>query len=92
MEQQQYYEMCLEFSLTLSFKRINQFLKECRFQERPILRDAVIVSLKQTVPFIPTGKHLRAYEEAIQKTYETEDIACEECHFTGYKYLRPITE
>lgn len=91
MEKQQYYEMCLEFSLTVSFKQINQFLQACQFQERPILR-CVKVSLKQTVPFIPTEKHLRAYEEAIQKTYETEDIACEECHFTGYKYLRPITE
>ena len=82
------YHMKLKFALTFQFKDLNQILDQCGFlNEHPEVKDAKIVSIEQTVPFIPDEATLEKYKAAIQKNYQNDTLVCTDIRFLGYEYL-----
>lgn len=84
------YKMCMKFKLTVGFKSINDIARICRVPE-PIAKDAITVSITQTVPFIPTDDIIAQYEHTIKKHYDVDSLSIKSCKFDGYEYLTPIT-
>lgn len=84
------YEMEMEFSATVALKEINGMLEACGLNERLQLKDAMKVSIKQKISWIPDDDYLRKVAELIRDNYETEKITLTECRFAGYKYFREI--
>ena len=85
------YRMKLKFALTFQFKDLNQILDQCGFlNEHPEVKDAKIVSIEQTVPFIPDEATLEKYKVAIQENYQTNTLVCTDIRFLGYEYLMPV--
>ena len=85
------YRMKLKFALTFQFKDLNQILNQCGFlDEYPEVKDAKIVSIEQTVPFIPDETVLEKYKTAIQENYQSNTLICTDIRFLGYEYLMPV--
>ena len=58
------YEMEMEFEVTVGLKEINDFMNLMGFEEKAVLTDQ-IMTLKQTIPFIPDEVYLRKVEGII---------------------------
>lgn len=84
------YEMELRFKLTMGFKEVNEIAHLCGFKEKLVAKDAITVTMKQTVPFIPNEETIKQYAEVIKKGYNGKELTCEECVFDGYTYIREI--
>ena len=85
------YEMEMLFSVSVGFREINDIMAQIGFDDKLQLRDAVAVSLKQTLPAIPDSEYIQKCEDVIKETYKTKEIEATACQFKGYKYLREIT-
>ena len=91
LEMAKAYEMEMIFSASVGFKQLNNMLKQCYFDERVQVKDALSISIRQVLPVIPDEAYLSKVAEIIKENYETDDLNIIECHFTGYKYLREIS-
>lgn len=85
------YEVEMLFTASVGLKQINELLNQMGSRDELQIRDAVTISVKQTLPTVPSEDYLKLIAETIRKNYETKDINLTECHFTGYRYLREIT-
>lgn len=85
------YEMEMQFSVSVGFRKINDFMAQCGFDEKLQMQDAVTVSLKQVLPTIPDFEYIQKVEDAIRETYKNDEIEATSCQFKGYKYIREIT-
>lgn len=85
------YKMCMKFKLTVGFKAINDIAATCGFSEKLVAKNAITVSVTQTVPFIPTDDIIAQYEHAIKEHYDVKGLSIESCKFDGYEYLTPLT-
>lgn len=85
------YEMEMLFSVSVGLRQINAIMAQMGCSDKLQIRDAVTVSVKQVLNVIPNEEYIRTVEEAIRKTYKSEDFTCTGCTFKGYKYLREIT-
>lgn len=76
------YEMEMEFEVTVGLKEINDFMNLMGFEEKATLTGQ-IMTLKQTIPFIPDEVYLRKVEGIIHEHYETEKFDIIDCKFKG---------
>ncbi len=84
------YEMAMVFSLDLSDGELDHMLSCIGGDESLVLRNIAEVTVKQTVPFVPTEEHLRKYADAM-KGKSAGKFTIREARFTRYDYLRPVT-
>ena len=85
------YEMEMLFSVSVGFRQINDIMAQLGCNDKLQIRDAVTVSVKQVLSAIPNEEYIRTVEEAIKESYNTRDLTCTACCFTGYRYLRETT-
>lgn len=84
------YEMKMLFSASVGLREINDILWQTGCNDTLQVKDAISVSIEQTVPFVPSEEYLQKVAEAIKDNYSTRDINITECHFTGYEYIREV--
>lgn len=85
-----YYEMQLTFQLDVGFHDISEILKNCGFQEEPIIKDAQTLTINQTLPVIPDENTIHAYENAMVGTKYENNLYIKRASFTGFTYIKPI--
>ena len=86
------YEMELIFTASVGLRQINDFTKQCGFDEILLVKDALTVTIQQVLPRIPSEDYLKELAQVIKETYVTKQFNVTECRFTGYKYLREIEQ
>lgn len=82
------YEAKMLFSATIGLKTANDFLAHCGLNERLCIRDAIEISITQTLLKIPDEEYLAEVARILVDHYETKDVNLTECHFAGYKYIK----
>ena len=87
----QAYEMEMVFSASVGLKKINSILDNIAFAEKLQVQDALSISLKQTLPFVPDDNYIQQIAGVIKDNYETDEINITQIRFVGYKYLRQIS-
>lgn len=85
------YEVEMLFTASVGLKQINEILGQMGSRDALQIQNAVTISVKQTLPSVPSEEYLKLVADTIRKNYETKDINLTECHFSGYRYLREIT-
>ena len=78
------YEMEMEFELGLGLKGINDFMHNFGFDEK-LCASGNVLSIKQTIPFIPDESYLETVAQTIKKHYQNSEFEVVECKFKGYK-------
>ena len=86
------YKMKLVFSADAGLKSVDDMLDHLGFGEKPVARNALELSMEQTVPFIPTKEHIQAYEKAILDSYKDKTTALKAVRFVRYDYIEPIPD
>lgn len=84
------YEIEMVFSASVGFKTINDILRQTGCNDTLQIKDAITISVKQTLPTIPNEEYLRKVADILKNNYETKDYNITECHFTGYRNIREI--
>lgn len=87
-----FYEMELKFRLDIELKEINDIMSSFGFSEKAGLRDAIEVTMKQVVPFIPDETVINEYSKAIKENYlkNHKEFSVSACKFCGYNYLYAV--
>ncbi len=87
-----FYEMELKFRLSIELKGINDIMSNFGFTEKVGLKDAVELTMKQIVPFIPDDEVIKEYSKMIKENYlkNNKDFLCSACEFCGYNYLYAV--
>lgn len=78
------YEMEMEFECTVGLNDINNFMGGFGFNEKFGV-NGPILTLKQTLPFIPNDEYIQKVENILREHYRTEKIEILSCKFKGYK-------
>ena len=78
------YEMEMEFEVVVGLKDINDFMHNMGFVET-MGASGYVMTIKQTLLFIPNEEYIRTIEKTIKDHYETKSLNILECHFRGYK-------
>lgn len=78
------YEMEMEFELKIGLKDVNDFMHKMGFQES-LCATGPVMTIKQTVLFVPNEEYIQTVEETIKKHYETKNLNVISCKFIGYK-------
>ena len=84
------YEMEMVFSASVGLKEINDILRQTGCNDTLQIKDAITISVKQTLPAIPSEEYLSQVADILKNNYETKDINITECHFSGYRNIREI--
>lgn len=86
MMKQKLYEMVMEFDVTLGLKEFNSVMELFGYHEKSGITGQII-TLSQTIPFIPNEEYIHKVENILKDKYETKKFNILECHFRGYKKL-----
>lgn len=86
------YEMEMMFSASVGLKQINDILLQTGCNDRLQVKDALSISVKQTLPSIPGEEYLRQVADVLKSNYKTKDVDITECHFTGFRYVREVKD
>lgn len=84
------YEMEMVFSASVGFREINDFLRQTGCNDQLQMKDAISISVTQTLPAIPSEEYLRQVADVLKSNYKTKDFDITECHFTGYRNIREV--
>jgi hypothetical protein len=79
------YEMEMEFELVVGLKSINNIMMNMYGFEDKACISGQMLTLKQTVPFVPTEAYLKEFADIIKKEYQTDELETLDCKFKGYK-------
>lgn len=80
------YEMEMIFELTLGLKTVDKFMSQMGVSDT-LAAKGTELTIKQTVPFIPTEDYIHKIENVIKEHYSKEDVYVMDCNFKGYKKL-----
>lgn len=81
------YKMSIRFKGDMGDKTLDDMLGKCFPGETVSLKDAAILHIDQTVPFIPDDEALKKYADALAAGYSTGDKVVRNVRFDGYEYL-----
>lgn len=87
------FDMKLRFKLALELTELNAIANLCGITERAVIKDAAVLYMTQTVPFIPDKKTLDEYAQVLKRNYMAcnKNVAIHNCVFDGYEYLYAVT-
>ena len=84
------YAMKLKFNCGLSLKSMNTMCDALNMP-RPVVQNAMVITLKQTLPFIPNDETIEKYKEALMKA-NMKEAEIESVEFAGYDYLKEVPD
>lgn len=87
-----FYECEMMFTATVGLKTINDLLEQCRLDERLQVKDALSITVTQTLPEIPSEEYLKTLAKIIMENYEHRELNIVACRFSGYKNIRVVTQ
>lgn len=85
--QDRFYKMSIRFRGDIGDRTLDDMLGQCFPGETVSLKDAAVLRIDQTVPFIPDGAALEKYAKALEAGYSTGDKIVRNVRFDGYEYL-----
>jgi hypothetical protein len=80
------YEMIMDFDLTLTATSINDIMKDVDCSDAFGV-NGIILSVQQTIPFIPDEDYIAKVEDIIKAEYESNKFSVCDCKFKGYSKL-----
>ena len=84
------YECEMMFKATVGLKEINDVLEQCGFDESLQIKDALNITVTQTLPEIPDETYLQSIAKIIRENYKSDKLTITACRFSGYKNIRVI--
>lgn len=81
------YKMSIRFKGDMGDKALDDMLGQCFPGETVSLKDAAVLHVDQTVPFIPDDAALDKYAKALEAGYSTGNKIVRNVRFDGYEYL-----
>lgn len=86
------YECEMMFTASVGLKTINDLLSQCRLDEKLQIKDALTITVTQTLPEIPSDEYLKTVAKIIMEHYENREFNIVACRFSGYRNIRVITQ
>lgn len=85
------YEMSIRFKADAGLKSMDGLLDACFPGERLSVKDALVLRMTQTVPFIPDPHTLEKYAAALQDAYsKNPEARISNVRFDGYDFLYAV--
>lgn len=83
------YEMSLRFKCDAGLDEVDAFLEHMCMAEKPVLQNALMLRVVQTVPFVPDEDTIRKYEDTLAGT-RSNGAMIRKARFDGYDYIYAV--
>lgn len=80
------YNMELIFEIDIAEPALKKMMTDLN-EPYPIIQNALIFSIKQSLPVVPDGELIGKYAEIIKEQYKNKNIEVENVRFSHYKYF-----
>lgn len=84
------YRMKIRFKADAGINEINNILAQLGDEGKMLSRNAVTLTMEQTVPFVPDGTTLEHYAKVLQEGYSQKNVTLYNARFDGYEYLHAV--
>lgn len=77
-------KIIMDFELSLGFKKVDPLMDLLGYKTNKEFATQML-TITQTIPFIPNEEYIQKVKDALVKKCETNDICVLECKFKGYR-------
>lgn len=88
-----WYELVLRFVLDVGLKEVNDIMDKLGVPDKMFAKDAAVVRITQTTPFIPDEETIKKLKEIITDGYNNSDskLDVHSIRFDGFESIKVLT-